>query len=113
MNVACCWKYCVVGESVEGLNMVVWACSMDSKKSVKLVGATAGAFVDDPEGPAVNEEEVVAGGGADVVAAASEDEGKSLVEREMRAGNPRFGAPPSAIRLLSLYSSRFWAKLGS
>lgn len=35
MNVACCWKYCVVGESVVGLNIVVCADSIDSKKSMK------------------------------------------------------------------------------
>ena len=39
LYVACCWKYCVEGESLDGLNMVVCADSIDSKKSVKEVGA--------------------------------------------------------------------------
>lgn len=68
MNVACCWKYCVEGELVLGLNMDVCAVSIDSKKSVKDVAgseATAGA-ADEEE---VEADGVTSGNGVWVVVA--------------------------------------------
>lgn len=90
---ACCWKYWVVGELLDGLNMFVWACSIDSKKSVKEVGAFAGVEV----------LEVVAGVGEDagaveVIALAGAGEWRERQSRTTTAGRERLRTRSSTIR---------------
>lgn len=91
--------------------MDVCDCSIESKKSVKEVGADgaelAGAAEDEEEaeGAAVDDVE-----GLGVAIVESDQNG---VGTWSRVRNAHRGAPPSAIRLFSLYSSRFVAKLES
>ena len=63
---------------------------MDSKKSVKLEVATAGGLADEPEGPAVDEEDVATGVEADAVVASTKDAGELLIVYEIRGGQPTF-----------------------